>query len=218
MSRDLNLPDSPATAAPAEDGRMFAPSAARNVMDIAALVADFAPESGQALELASGTGEHVVIFAHRMPGLTWQPSDIDAARRSSVDAHAAVAGLGNLRPAVALDVTKPGWGQANAGQNLIVLVNLLHLISVEQAKTVIAEATKALAPGGVFIFYGPFLRDGKTTSEGDAVFNADLIAQDPAIGYKDDWDVIERVQSNWLELGVVVELPANNMAFVTRRG
>ena len=218
MSRDLNLPDSAATAAPSEDGRMFAPSAARNVMDIAALVADFAPAAGKALELASGTGEHIVIFAHRMPGLTWQPTDIDAARRASVDAHAAVAGLGNLRPALALDVTASGWGQTNQGQDLIVLVNLLHLISVDEAKTVIAEAAQALAPGGVFIFYGPFLRDGKTTSEGDATFNASLIAQDPAIGYKDDWDVIEWVQANWLDLVLVVEMPANNMAFVTRRG
>lgn len=218
MSRDLNLPDSAATAAPSEDGRMFAPSAARNVMDIAALVADFAPSAGKALELASGTGEHIVIFAHRMPGLTWQPTDIDAARRVSVDAHAAVAGLGNLRPALALDVTERGWGQTNQGQDLIVLVNLLHLISVDEAKTVIAEAAQALAPGGVFIFYGPFLRDGKTTSEGDATFNASLIAQDPSIGYKDDWDVIEWVQANWLDLVLVVEMPANNMAFVTRRG
>ncbi len=197
---------------------MFAPSAARNAQDIAALVADVAPKSGRALEIASGTGEHVVIFAHQMPGLTWQPTDIDAARRASVDAHGAVAGLPNLRGAIALNAVTPGWGKAQAGQDLIVLVNLLHLISETEAKTLIAEAAAALAPGGVFVFYGPFLRDGKTTSEGDASFHASLIAQDPAIGYKNDWDVIDWVQANWLDLVMVVEMPANNMAFVTRRG
>lgn len=218
MSRDLNLPDSPATAAPDTDGRIFAPSAARNMDDIAALIADVAPPTGRALEIASGSGEHAVTFAREMPGLTWQPSDIDAARRASVDAHAARAGLPNLRPAVALDAIAPGWARQHGGQDLIVLVNLLHLISEKEARSLIAEAAAALAPGGVFVFYGPFLRDGKTTSPGDAQFHASLTAQDPDIGYKNDWDVIDWVQANWLDLVMVVEMPANNMAFVTRRG
>lgn len=217
MSRRLNLPDTASVAHPSDDGRMFAPSAARNAADIATLVADHAPKSGRALEIASGTGEHAVTFARAMPGLDWQPTDIDAARRASVDAHAAVAGLSNLRPAIPLDATAPGWGEVHAGQDLIVLVNLLHLISEAEAKTLIAEVAQALAPGGRFILYGPFLRDGETTSEGDRTFDASLRAQDPEIGYKDDWDVIDWIHTNWLELVQVVEMPANNLAFVARR-
>ncbi len=217
MSRRLNLPDSAASATPSEDGRMFAPSAARNVHDIATLVASHAPATGRALELASGTGEHVVIFAHRMPGLDWQPSDIDAARRASVDAHASVAKLPNLHQAITLNATAAGWGDEHGGQDLIVLVNLLHLISTAQAKTLIAEASKALTPGGLLVLYGPFLRDGKTTSEGDTSFHASLIAQDPAIGYKDDCAVTDWILASRLELVQTVEMPANNLAFVTRR-
>lgn len=217
MSRRLNLPDTASVAHPSDDGRMFAPSAARNAADIAALVAQHAPVSGRALEIASGTGEHAVVFAKAVPGLDWQPTDIDAARRASVDAHAALAGLPNLRPAIALDATAPGWGAAHAGQDLIVLVNLLHLISENEARILIAEVAQALAPGGLFILYGPFLRDGETTSDGDRSFDASLRAQDPEIGYKDDWDVIDWIHANWLDLVQVVEMPANNMAFVARR-
>jgi len=217
MSRRLNLPDTASVAHPSEDGRMFAPSAARNAPDIATLVSSHAPQSGRALELASGTGEHAVIFARSMPGLEWQPTDIDAARRASIDAHAQVAGLPNLHPAMPLDATTPGWAEAHGDQDLIVLVNLLHLISLTEAKTLISEAARALAPGGILMIYGPFLRDGQTTSEGDATFHASLTTQDPEIGYKDDWDVIEWLQSNWLDLVQVVEMPANNMAFVACR-
>lgn len=217
MSRRLNLPDTASVAHPSDDGRMFAPSAARNAADIAALVAQHAPGSGRALEIASGTGEHAVIFARAMPGLDWQPTDIDPARRASVDAHAGVAGLANLRAAIDLDATASGWGVAHAGQDLIVLVNLLHLISEAEARTLIAEVAQALAPGGLFILYGPFLRDGETTSDGDRTFHASLRAQDPEIGYKDDWDVIDWIHANWLDLVQVVEMPANNMAFVARR-
>lgn len=217
MSRRLNLPDTASVAHPSDDGRMFAPSAARNAADIATLVADHAPATGRALEIASGTGEHVVVFARAMPGLIWQPTDIDPARRASVDAHAAVAGLPNLRPAIPLDATATGWGASHAGQDLIVLVNLLHLISKAEAKTLIAEVSQTLAPGGQFILYGPFLRDGETTSEGDTAFHASLRTQDPEIGYKDDWDVIDWIHTNWLELVQVVEMQANNLAFVARR-
>ena len=217
MSRRLNLPDTASVAHPSDDGRMFAPSAARNAADIAALVTDHAPATGRALEIASGTGEHAVVFARAMPWLDWQPTDIDAARRASVDAHAAVAGLPNLRAAIPLDATAPGWGAAHAGQDLIVLVNLLHLISEPEAQTLIAEVAQALAPGGRFVLYGPFLRDGETTSEGDAAFHASLRAQDPEIGYKNDWDVIDWLHANWLDLVQVVEMPANNLVFVARR-
>ncbi len=217
MSRRLNLPDTASVAHPSDDGRMFAPSAARNAADIAALVAQHAPASGHALEIASGTGEHAVIFARAMPDLDWQPTDIDPARRASVDAHAGVAGLANLRAAIDLDATASGWGAAHAGQDLIVLVNLLHLISEAEARTLIAEVAQALAPGGLFILYGPFLRDGETTSDGDRTFHASLRAQDPEIGYKDDWDVIDWIHANWLDLVQVVEMPANNMAFIARR-
>ncbi|WP_434481368.1 DUF938 domain-containing protein [Lutimaribacter degradans] len=213
----MTLPENASVATPSEDGRMFAPAAARNAEAIAELVAAHAPAQGRALELAAGTGEHAVTLARRLPGLAWQPTEIDADRRRSIDAHGKMAELPNLAPAIALDATAPGWGAQHAGHDLILLVNLLHLISEGEARTLIAEAAQALAPGGRFILYGPFLRDGETTSEGDARFHAALTSQDPEIGYKDDWDVIEWLHQNFLELVQVVEMPANNLGLVARR-
>jgi len=212
MTRKLSLPDAPASA---DDGRMHAPSAARNIGFICDLVAHHAPETGHALELASGTGQHVTALANRLPNLTWQPSDIDAQRRTSIDAHAA--GLGNVLLAISLNATAPGWAAENGNKDLILLVNLLHLISESEAQTVVSEAAKALAPGGVLILYGPFLRDGEVTSDGDATFHASLRAQDPEIGYKDDWDVIDWLNAAWLDLVQVIEMPANNLSFIARR-
>ncbi|WP_321832390.1 DUF938 domain-containing protein [Thalassovita sp.] len=215
MSRKLTLPDSPNMDAADGDGRLFAPSAQRNMDYIIDLVRAHAPATGKALEIASGTGEHAVALARALPQLQWQPSDPDADRRRSINAHGA--GQDNLADAIALNATAVGWSADHGGQNLILLVNLLHLISTDEAKRLIAEAAQALAPGGVFIVYGPFLRDGETTSEGDARFHASLQAQDAAIGYKDDWDVIDWLQTNWLEMVQVVEMPANNLSFIARR-
>lgn len=197
------------------DGRMYAPAAARNLGPIAEVVAAHAPDSGEALEIASGTGEHVAALARRLPGLTWHPSDPAPERRRSIDAHAQ--GAPNIKPAIDLDATAPGWSATLGGKDLILLVNLLHLIPEPAAKTLIAEVAQALAPGGRFVLYGPFLRDGETTSQGDADFDAALRAQNPAIGYKDDWDVIDWIHENWLELVQVLEMPANNMCFIARK-
>jgi len=199
------------------DARMFAPAAARNLEPIAALLAEVAPTSGKALEIASGTGQHATAFAERLPDLHWQPTEIDEARRASIDARAAEAGLGNLAPAIPLDATTPGWGAKHSGQGLIFLANLLHLISEAEAKTLITEAASALAPGGVFVIYGPFMRAGELTSDGDRTFHARLVEQDPDVGYKDDFDTMDLLQSAGLEMVQVVEMPANNLALVARR-
>ncbi|MFC4667725.1 DUF938 domain-containing protein [Seohaeicola nanhaiensis] len=209
------LPPTASVAEPAGDGRLFAPAAERNAQAIADLLAEVAPATGRALELASGTGQHVAVFAERFPGLRWQPTEIAPERRASIDAYAG--GLANVAPAVALDACAPGWGAHWGGQDLVVLVNLLHLMSEPEAAVVLGEAAQALAPGGVFVIYGPFKRGGNLTSPGDEAFHASLVESDPAIGYKDDFDTMDLLQGAGLEMAQVVEMPANNLALVARK-
>ena len=61
------------------------------------------------------------------------------------------------------------------------------------------------------------MRAGELTSEGDARFHATLTAQDPEIGYKDDFDTIDLMQDAGLELVQVLEMPANNLALVAEK-
>lgn len=211
------LPDTASVAHGSEDARLYAPAAERNAGPLCDLLARHAPATGPALELASGTGQHVVAFARRLPGFDWQPTEIAAERRASIDAHVASAGLANVRPALALDATAPGWAAAHSGQALIVLVNLLHLIGAAEARTVIAEAAAAVAAGGRLVLYGPFRRSGELTSAGDAAFHASLVAADPEIGYKDDRDIKDWIRGAGLDLIATVEMPANNLALVAEK-
>lgn len=216
MHRHLSLPDSASTADAAPDGRLFAPSAARNAPAIAALLEDIAPQSGRALEIAAGTGQHAARIAPALPGLDWQPTDVDESRLASIDAWAATVAH-PIRPARILDATAPGWSAHWPGQSLILVVNLLHLISAPEAGVLIAEAAKALAQDGMLVIYGPFQRGGELTSDGDVQFDAALRAQDPEIGYKDDFDTIDMGIEAGLSLAFVVEMPANNLAIALRK-
>ena len=75
-------------------------SAARNRGPIREVLEKILPKSGIALEIGSGTGEHVICFAKALPGLLWQPSDPDPASRASIAAWIAAEGLANVRAPV----------------------------------------------------------------------------------------------------------------------
>ena len=66
------------------------------------------------------------------------------------------------------------------------MVNLLHLVSESEAKVIIDGISKSLMPGGRCVIYGPFMRDGFLTSDGDKCFHQSLVEADLDIGYKDD--------------------------------
>ncbi|MCV2870175.1 class I SAM-dependent methyltransferase [Defluviimonas sp. WL0002] len=206
-----------ATPAKGGDARLFAPSAERNAGAIIDVLHRHAPARGRALELAAGTGQHSAACAAAFPDLNWQPTDGAEAALASIAAWRDAAGLANLAEPALLDVSAPGWGAARAGQDLVLVANLLHLISAAEAKTVLGGIGQALAPGGTAVIYGPFRRQGRLTSEGDIAFDADLRLQDPEIGYKDDTWVIRSASEAGLDLVAVEQMPANNMCFIFRR-
>ncbi|WP_144430555.1 DUF938 domain-containing protein [Jannaschia donghaensis] len=196
------------------DGRITAPSADRNRDAILQVLLPRLPRKGDVLEIASGTGQHIAALAAHRPDLDFHPSDPDPARRASIDVRCK--GLPNVAPAGDIDAGQAGWAIANAA-DMVLVVNLLHLISDPEMAVLLDEAAQALAPEGVLAIYGPFLRQGRTTSDGDATFDADLRAQDPAIGYK-DVDVVRTVLQV-LELNVeIVKMPANNLMVLARAG
>ena len=200
------------TSSPSEgDPRRSAPAALRNRDAIAQELARLAPASGRALEIASGSGEHVIRFASALPGLRWQPTDPDPAQRASIAAWIAAEGSANIDAPRALDVSQPGWARDEAPADLVVVVNLLHLITAPAMQAALEGIAEVLAPGGVAVLYGPFLRDGEATSVGDAAFHAELTRRDTGIGYKDVVDVVATAVRHGLSHVETVRMPANNL-------
>lgn len=189
------------------------PSAERNLQPILDALRPMLPSQGVVLELASGLGQHIAALAAERPDLSFHPTEPDPERRRIIDARAR--GLGNVGQARPLDACAPGWGSGVQVQ-MVLTVNLLHLISDVQLAVLLDEVAQAITPGGIFAVYGPFLRSDRSASAGDLAFQAALRAQDPAIGYK-ELDVIESVLS---VLGFAVtrrDMPANNTLLLARK-
>ena len=217
MRHRKNLPETASVANYESDGRLNAPSAVRNAEHIVKLVKKTAPKSGKALEIASGTGQHVVKLASALPFLIWQPSDVDEARIKSICCWSDDQHLTNLKPPCLLDATAKGWATKHDGQDLILLVNLLHLISTKETKILVKEMSNAMASNGFSIIYGPFMRSGKLTSKSDIEFHHSLINTDPDLGYKNDLDMLDLFGEAGLIHLSTEKMPANNLAFILQK-
>ena len=211
------LPDTASVAVSQGDGRLFAPSAERNSAPIVNLIKRIAPEPGNALEIASGTGQHIVQLALSLPNIIWSPSDVEGERLKSISAWVESENLLNIKPPMYLDATETGWAKSLPKSNFILLVNLLHLISWDETETLISELSIALKTKGIALVYGPFMRNDQLISEGDKNFHTSLIQTDPDIGYKNDLEMLTLFSNSGLVHLETVEMPANNAAFVLQK-
>jgi len=192
--------------------QLHSPAADRNRDPILAVLARVLPTSGVVLELASGTGQHAAHVAAALPGLTWQPSDPDAAARASI--AASTAHLPNVRPPLALDALAP-W-PLDAPIVAMVAINLVHIAPWAVALAVFAGAGARLPLGGVLVLYGPYRIGGVTAPSNDA-FDADLQRRNPAWGVRDLEALVDAAARHGLALAETLALPANNHALVFRK-
>ncbi|MCT2399812.1 class I SAM-dependent methyltransferase [Novosphingobium mangrovi (ex Huang et al. 2023)] len=199
-----------------EDARRHAPAAARNRDPILAVLRDVLPPSGLVLEVASGTGEHAVHFSRALPALSWQPSDPDAGARASVTAWREGEDLPNLLAPLELDAAAPQWpvGQADA----IVCINMIHISPWESTEGLMAGAGRLLPSGHPLVLYGPYRRAGHPIEASNQAFDEDLRRRDPRWGLRNLEDVSACAQARGLALERVVEMPANNLCVVFRKG
>ena len=209
-----NIPATASVVQKMNGDRLHSPAAEKNVRHITKLVCSVSPKNGAALEIASGTGQHIINLAAAIPNLTWQPSDIDDVRLNSIVSWSYEKQLPNLLPPIKLDVTDEGWSVLCPNQDFILMVNLLHLVSESEAKVIIGGISHSLMPGGRCVIYGPFMRDGSLTSDGDKCFHQSLVEADPDIGYKDDKWMLNMFQNHNLEIVKIANMPANNLAFI----
>lgn len=197
------------------DGKWFLPPSERNKDPILDVLSRVLPRRGVVLEIASGTGQHVVHFAKALPGLTWQPSDPDPELRESIALRVREAQLANINPPIEVDVTRLPWPLLTA--DAIVCINMIH-VAPWSATLALLEGSKALLPPEHVLFlYGPYRRLGRHTSKNDEQFDADLRAQDPEWGLRDLEAVSEAAASSAFELAEIVDMPANNFSLIFKR-
>ena len=211
------------TEPPQSDGRLDAPAFHRNHEPLWSAVGGFlATQSGDLLEIGSGTGQHAAAFAPRAPGITWWPSDIYDSHLKSIAAWRTYSGVANLRPPQRIDLSDPDWswtGDADRDALLTAMlcVNVLHISPWRVSKNLFAGASRFLRRHGRLFVYGPFRRDGVHTSPSNAAFDASLRAENPEWGVRDVLDLNGLAKSAGLTEAEISPMPANNLVLAFAR-
>lgn len=190
--------------------KAIAPAADRNKEPILEVLKRVLPARGRALEIASGSGQHVVHFAAALPDWTFLPSDPSAEARASIDAHRLEAGLSNIEPARNVDVTRGGW---TAAVDAVLCINMIHISPWEATIALFANMPACLPEGGVLFLYGPYAFGGQMVPS-NASFDASLRSRDPRWGVREVEDLKRLGTENGLELREIVPMPANNHSLV----
>ncbi|MBK8160239.1 MAG: DUF938 domain-containing protein [Rhodospirillaceae bacterium] len=197
------------------DPRRYAPATQRNRDAILAVLRDVLPTTGTVLEVASGSGEHVIHFARHLPDLTFQPSDPMAESLESVAAWVGSSGVANILPPLRLDATERPWPIETA--DAILCINMIHIAPWAAAEGLLAGAAALLRSGAPLYLYGPYKRGGRQTADSNQAFDDQLRAQNPAWGVRDLEKVADLAESLGFSAPSITEMPANNLSVVFRR-
>ena len=196
-------------------GALESPAAERNKQPILDVLEGWLPQSGIVLEIASGTGQHVVHFARALPALRWQPTDADPELRTAVAARAVSAALENVLPPLALDVLDAAWPVTAA--DAVLCINMIHIAPRAATAALLRGSARLLRGGAPLILYWPYKRGGRHTAASNEAFDASLRARNPDWGIRDLDEVAASARDNGFDLRDVVSMPANNLTVLFER-
>jgi len=195
--------------------KLAAPWADRNQEPVCRALRQLLPPTGLVLELAGGSGQHAAYIARRLPGLVWQPTDIDPAALASIAAWVDEVRLPNLRAPLALDVLADDWPVPRA--DAVVNMNMLHIAPWATCPALFRGAARVLPPGGLVYLYGPFFLADRPAARGNLEFDRQLRSQDPAWGVRRLADVDVAAQEAGFRRTALLDMPANNFSVLFAR-
>ncbi len=187
----------------------------RNRDPICEVLQTILPAAGIVLEIASGSGEHVVHFGRQFPALPFQPSDPDPKALQSIAAWIAHENAANVLAPLLVDASATNWPVSAA--DAILCINMVHISPWAATLGLFAHAAALIPSGAPLYLYGPYRRAGIETAPSNEAFDADLKRRNPEWGLRLLEDVAEVARRNGFGPPDVVEMPANNLSVVFRR-
>jgi SAM-dependent methyltransferase len=159
------------------------------------------------LEIGSGTGQHAIYFAEKMPHLTWYTSDCNC-NLQGINMWLSEAALPNVIAPIELDVSSSTWPVMSV--DAIFTANSVHIMHQPDVVNLIEGAGRLLPHGGSLVIYGPFNYNRQYTSESNARFDQWLKARDPGSGIKHFEEVESLANDCGMTLAGDYAMPANN--------
>jgi len=193
---------------------LHSPATDRNKQPILDVLREILPPDGQVLEIASGTGQHVMYFADALPKLVWQPTDPDEPSRATIQARVRAAGLTNVRDPVDLDVRDAPWPVKLS--DAVLCINMIHISPWAATEALFSNARSILSSAGILYLYGPYCQTGRDTTASNKAFDASLRSRNSEWGIRSLEQVVHFAETQGFVLEKTKDMPANNLSVVFR--
>ncbi|MFC0337690.1 Protein of unknown function [Kushneria avicenniae] len=203
------------TRATPDDHRQYSPAAQRNRGPLLEVLKSRLAPGARVLEIASGSGEHIIHFARALPENGFTPSDAHPAALASIRAWRDVlyqeGADVRLNPPLALEVGQQPW-PLHDPIDVMLCFNMIHIAPWQATLDLFEGAARHLPPQGWLLLYGPFSRHGMHQAESNMAFDQGLKARDSRWGIRDlEQDVLPAAHDAGLALAEIIEMPANNL-------
>lgn len=192
-----------------------APACERNREPILACIEPLFGSCRRVLEIGSGTGQHAAWFAPRLPRLNWVTTDL-VSQHEGIRAWIEASGATNLEGPFELDTLRQPWPELGA-VDAAFSANTAHIMREAAVQGMFEGLGERLPPGAPFCLYGPFMEQGRHTSESNARFDAELRARGEGMGVRDVGWLLQVAAVAGLKLESIEPMPANNRVLVWRR-
>jgi cyclopropane fatty-acyl-phospholipid synthase-like methyltransferase len=185
----------------------YAESCDENREPIISVIQPLLMDCSSVLEIGSGTGQHAVYFAEKLPHLVWHSSDC-------IEHHAGInmwlqeAGLENTPAPIELNVSTSAWPRQH--YDAVFSANTAHIMHWADVEAMFTGIGSVLSVGGRLLLYGPFNYDNRYTSDSNARFDNWLKSRDPESGIRNFEDLDKLAQGSGMRLRQDYEMPANN--------
>ena len=192
----------------------FSQACANNQVVIGEILEHVFANKKHVLEVGSGTGQHGVWFAKKMPHLSWQMSDREqnhAGIRCWMSDHPA----SNLLSPLPLDVLSDPWPTAH--YDAVYSANTAHIMPWQAVIAMFSGIGERLLSGGVFCLYGPMKYLGVLEAQSNVDFDASLQQQFAHQGIREFHDINALATKYGLVLQKDHQMPANNRLIVWQK-
>ena len=166
------------------------------------------------LEIGSGTGQHAVYFAERLPQLVWQCSDLEQ-NHAGIRQWLGEAALPNTPAPLSLDVRL--HDMSGLRFDAVFSANVIHIMGWDAVKLMIQGAGNVLSNNGLLILYGPFNYGNRYTSDSNARFDEWLKQRNPESGIRNFENVEKLANDAQLKLLEDIAMPANNRILIWQK-
>ena len=185
----------------------YSESCDQNKEPIFSILSHLFSSTKNVLEIGSGTGQHAVYFAGKLPHLKWHTSDCQP-YLEGIKMWLAEENRPNIVAPFELDVTLSPWPELEV--DAVFTANSLHIMSTGDVENFIHGVGELLDEHGKLLIYGPFNYNGTYTSASNARFDQWLKDRNPVSGIKSFEEIVLLAGKNGMRLAEDYEMPANN--------